>query len=173
MGMELTGWRWKNNPEGSWQPGPAVGLRLMLVGRGESITATEPLPGHGYLLSHVNFHFAIPPVVGFPPLFLGVQGNQIVDVTNQPHLRSILEERLQYYLDRLEDSPSHPGFLAIYAAIQARLGRIEEAWPRVLRNYDRDMDYYEDFPSRLAARLRAFGYIPEDLVLPTSLEPEP
>ena len=86
------------------------------------------------------------------------------------------------------------GLLAGYAASHARAGRIGEAWPVVLRQYDPGSNWglescpstyhgrdcgqeairHLNFPSALAALLREAGYISEDLVLgPASLEFKP
>lgn len=170
---------------------------------GDIFAATEPIPGHGYLLATVDnrflYRFSGYALSSPPPQFLALQGEQMVDVGDQPHLRPLFEEDAQHKARRLANVLANPrdwegrsaagginGLLAGYAASHARAGRIGEAWPVVLRRYDRQSQWglkacpsgyndqgncrqgtvrYANFPSALAALLREAGYIAEDLVL--------
>ena len=168
---------------------------------GGNIAATEPVPGYGYVLATYDNRFLyrfVGYATSFPPAqFLALQGNQIIDISDRPHLRPLFEEHAQHLSQdlnqRLASIGSVNGFLAGYAATHARVGRIGEAWPVVLRHYDRNNDWgledcpnesyggdcgeeatrYPNFPSALAALLREGGYVSEDLFLPTSLEIKP
>lgn len=158
---------------------------------GDIFAASEPVPGHGYLLATLDnrflYRFSSYAGSSAPLQFLALQGNQVVNVSDQPHLRPLFEEDAQRQAQRLANHRGGEvnGLLAGYAASHARAGRIGEAWPVVLQRYDRDsrwgLEYCPDeyhgrdcgqkavrhlnFPSALAALLRESGYISEDLVL--------
>ena len=165
---------------------------------GDIFAATEPVSGHGYLLATVDnrflYRFSSYAASSAPPQFLALQGEQIVDVSHQPHLRPLFEAAAQRQAQHLANHGGEMnGLLAGYAATHARAGRIGEAWPVVLQRHDRDSQWgledcpgehhdrdcghgavrHPDFPSALAALLREAGYISEDLVLASSLDPQP
>lgn len=179
----------RENDQGAWQAIDAGAFD------GDIFAATEPVPGHGYLLATVDnrFFYRFSPYAASspPPQFLALQGDQIVDVSDRPHLRSLFEEDAKRKAQRLASyrgGGGVNGLLAGYAASHARAGRIEEAWPVVLQRYDRDSHWglesypneceyhgrncaqeavmrYPNFPSALAALLLEAGYISEDLIL--------
>ncbi|MYF36749.1 MAG: hypothetical protein F4226_08225 [Synechococcus sp. SB0678_bin_12] len=178
----------RENDQGAWQAVDAGAFD------GGVLAATEPVPGYGYLLATVDNRFLYrfsSYVISSPPLqFLALQGDQIVDVSDRPHLRPLFEEDAKRQAERLASHRGGQvnGLLAGYAASHARAGRIEEAWPVVLQRYDRyshwGLDSYPNeceyhgrdcgqetvmrhpnFPSALAALLLEAGYISEDLVL--------
>ena len=182
----------RENDHGVWQ---AVDVGAF---DGDNFPATEPVPEHGYLLATYDNRFLYRftgYATSFPPLqFLALQGEQIIDVSDQPYLRPLFEKQARHNAQSLDQTLARigergvNGFLAGYAATHARAGRIEEAWPVVLQHYDqysdRGLEYcpneyhgtdcgeaftrHPNFPSALAALLREAGYISEDLVLPTS-----
>ena len=175
----------REDDQGEWQAIDAGAFD------GDIFAATEPVPGHGYLLATLDnrflYRFSSYTGSSAPPQFLALQGEQVVDVSDQPHLRPLFEEAAQRMGERLANHRGGPvnGLLAGYAATYARAGRIWEAWPVVLERYDRDSlwgleecpsEYhdrdcgpaairYPSFPSALAALLQEAGYISEDLVL--------
>jgi len=175
----------RKNDQDTWQAVDAGAFD------GDIFPATEPVPGHGYLLATLDnrFLYRFSSYTGSspPPRFLALRGDRIVDVGDQPHLRPLFEEDTQRQAQRLANHGGGEvnGLLAGYAASHALAGRIGEAWPVVLQRYDRDSDLglescpreyhgrdcdqeavrYPDFPSALAALLREAGYISEDLVL--------
>lgn len=177
----------RENDQGAWQAIDAGSFD------GDIFAATEPVPGHGYLLATVDhrFLYRFSPYVQSspPPQFLALQGDQIVNISDQPHLRPLFEENAQHQAQRLANYHGSDvnGLLAGYAASHALAGRIGEAWPVVLQLYDRnsrwglefclgEFDYHgrecgqeamdhPNFPTALAALLREGGYISEDLVL--------
>ena len=146
----------------------------------------------GYLLATLDnrFFYRFSSYAGSspPPRFLALQGDQIVDVSGQPHLRPFFEEDARRQAQRLANHHGGEvnGLLAGYAASHALAGRIGEAWPVVLQRYDRNSDLgmescpgeshgrdcgqgktvrHPNFPSALAALLREAGYVSEDLFL--------
>ena len=178
----------RENHQGEWQAVDAGAFD------GDIFAATEPVPGHGYLLATVDnrflYRFSSYTGSSAPLQFLALQGEQMVDVGHQPHLRPLFEEDAQRQAQRLDNHGSGEvnGLLAGYAASHARAGRIEEAWPVVLQRHDRDSQWgleycpseeyhghggdcgqgsmrHTNFPSALAALLREAGYISEDMVL--------
>lgn len=175
----------RENHQGEWQAIDAGAFD------GDVFAATEPIPGHGYLLATLDnrFLYRFSPYAGSsPPLqFLALQGNQIVNISHQSHLRPLFEEDAQRQAQRLANHRGGQvnGLLAGYAASHARAGRIGEAWPVVLQRYDRDSQWglescpnehhdrdcsygailHPNFPSALAALLQETGYISGDLVL--------
>ncbi len=176
----------RKDDQGEWQAIDAGAFD------GTIFAATEPVPGHGYLLATLDNRFLYrfsSYVRSSPPLqFLALQGDQIVDVSDRPHLRPLFEEDARSKAQELANHGGGEvnGLLAGYAASHARAGRIGEVWPVVLQQYDRDsywgLEYcpneyhgrdcgqetvvrHPDFPSALAALLREAGYISEDLVL--------
>ena len=181
----------RKNDQGAWQAIDAGAFD------GDIFAATEPVPEHGYLLATVDnrFLYRFSSYAGSspPPQFLTLQGEQMVTVSDQPHLRPLFEEDAQRQAQRLANHHGGEvnGLLAGYAASHALAGRIGEAWPVVLQRHDRSSDLgleycpdeyeyhgagcqqeirrYPNFPSALAALLREAGYIPEDLVLADQL----
>ena len=182
----------RENDQGEWKAIDAGAFD------GNIFAATEPVPGHGYLLATVDnrFLYRFSSYIGSSPprQFLALKGEQVIDVGHQPHLRPLFEEDVQRQTQRLDNHRGGEvnGLLAGYAASHARAGRIGEAWPVVLQRYDRDSqwgleycpseDYrdhggdcgqgyrrYPNFPSALAALLREAGYISEDMVLADKL----
>ena len=175
----------RENDQGAWQAIDAGAFD------GNIFPATEPIPGHGYLLATVDnrfFYRFSSYVRSSPPLqFLALQGDQVVDVSDRPHLRPLFEENARSKARQLANHGGGEvnGLLAGYAASHARAGRIGEAWPVVLRQYDPGSNWglescpstyhgrdcgqeairHLNFPSALAALLREAGYISEDLVL--------
>ena len=173
----------RQNDQGEWHAIDAGAFD------GDIFAASEPVPGQGYLLAtrDQRFLYRFAPYVGSspPPQFLALQGNQMVNVNDRPHLRPLFEEDAQHQAQRLANHSGADvnGVLAGYAASHALVGRIGEAWPVVLQRYDRDslwgleycLDYhgrecsqevsYPNFPRALAALLREAGYVSEDLVL--------
>ncbi|SAY39118.1 hypothetical protein [Candidatus Synechococcus spongiarum] len=187
----------RENGQGEWQAIDAGAFD------GDIFAATEPVPGHGYLLATVDnrflYRFSSYTGSSAPLQFLALQGEKVVDVGHQPHLRPLFEKDAQRQAQILDNNRGGEvnGLLAGYAASHARAGRIEEAWPVVLQRHDPDSQWgleycpneeYHDhggecgqesrrhpnFPSALAALLREAGYISEDLVLADKpLEPKP
>ena len=177
----------RENGQGEWQGIDAGAFD------GSIFAATEPVPGHGYLLATLDNRFLYrfsSYVRSSPPLqFLALQGDQVVDASDRPHLRPLFEENARSKAQQLANHGGGEvnGLLAGYAASHARAGRIGEAWPVVLQRYDRDSAWgleccpdeyhgrdcdqeaicHPDFPSALATLLREAGYISEDLVLAT------
>ena len=175
----------RENDQGEWQAIDAGAFD------GDIFAATEPVPGHGYLLATVDnrflYRFSSYTGSSAPPQFLTLQGEQVVDISHQPHLRPLFEEDAQRQTRRLANHRGGEvnGLLAGYAASHARAGRIGEAWPVVLQRHDRDSQWgledchngyhgqdcdhgatrHPNFPSALAALLQEAGYISEDLVL--------
>ena len=178
----------RENHQGEWQAIDAGAFD------GDIFAATEPVPGHGYLLATVDnrflYRFSSYTGSSAPLQFLALQGEQMIDVGHQPHLRPLFEEDAQRQAQRLDNHGGGEvnGLLAGYAASHARAGRIEEAWPVVLQLHDRDSQWgleycpseeyhghggdcgqgsmrHPNFPSALAALLREAGYISEDMIL--------
>ncbi|MXW40533.1 MAG: hypothetical protein F4Z75_05175 [Synechococcus sp. SB0668_bin_15] len=183
----------RENDQGEWQAIDAGAFD------GDIFAATEPVPGHGYLLAVVDnrflYRFSSYTGSSAPLQFLALQGEQVVDVGHLPHLRPLFEKDAQRQAQLLDNNRGGEvnGFLAGYAASHARAGRIEEAWPVVLQRHDRDSQWgleycpgeehhghggdcgqgsmrHPNFPSELAALLREAGYISEDMILASSLE---
>ena len=175
----------REDDQGAWQAVDAGAFD------GDVFAATEPVPGHGYLLATLDnrflYRFSSYAGSSAPPRFLALRGNRIVDVSHQPHLRPLFAEDAQRQARRLANHRGGEvnGLLAGYAASHARAGRIGEAWPVVLQRYDRDSQWgledcpeddqgrdcshgavrHPNFPRALAALLQEAGYVSEDLFL--------
>ena len=159
----------RENDEGKWKAIDAGNFNE------DIFAATKPVPEYAYMLTTYDnrFLYRFPGYMSSPPprQFFALRGDQIIDVSDLPHLRPIFEKDAQSWAQDLADSSSPSnGMLAAYAATHARAGRIEDVWPVILEKYDRGSQVglwdYPNFPSALAAVLRETGYVSEDLVLP-------
>lgn len=110
-----------------------------------------------------------------PPLVMNIRDGRGIDVSADPAFRALFAADLVQAragcVDASEDEPN--GACAAYAADAARLGRLDEVWPIVLRSYSRTQtDWpascalsqpptpcYRDYPTALRAFLRQSGYL--------------
>ena len=115
-----------------------------------------------------------------PPIVLGIEDGQTVDVSTDPAFAETFEEVLRAAKAICTDPQGFDrnGACAAYVGAAARLGRFDEAWAIMLRHYDRQSttgltrctsDYvddkcpheesFKDFPAALRAFLIRTGYI--------------
>lgn len=117
-----------------------------------------------------------------PPLVLSIVEGRRVDITRDRQLAPLVEADLERNRATcFSDRDNRNGSCAAYVADAALLGRSDQAWPDMLRHYDRtdhmfsnpcgsmsadanqscadDARRYRDFPGALRAFLRDTGYI--------------
>lgn len=118
-----------------------------------------------------------------PPLVMNIRNGKAVDVSAEPQFRFLFAK----YLPKARRGCVSPapqaspnGACAAYAAAAARLGRFDQAWPVVLRSYDRKAVWdwptgcrvaveescpkdqqitYRTYPEALRAFLKRTGYL--------------
>lgn len=114
---------------------------------------------------------------GAPPKLLAVENGQVKDVSAEPGFKPVFQAVLPKEREYCETGMN--GVCASYAAAAARAGVLEEAWPVILKSYDRksnwelptscrtpgpgqcppgDVVKFKTYPEALRAFLRENGY---------------
>lgn len=152
---------------------------------GES-PAEDPLGTGRFLIVDVDnrflYRFGCYACSTAPARIWELQGNEFVDITRQPELRSIHRRNLQrmaeWFKQKIPGSPN--GFLAGYVANKALVGELYDGWDRMTQRYDASSDWglkeckgdldnkgkclgrevvYSSFPEALRAFLIDTGYM--------------
>ncbi len=118
-----------------------------------------------------------------PPKVINVRGDQAVDVSADPRFRKIFEKAAAETRKLCTKDEYPNGSCAAYAAVSARLGQLDAAWPLILAEYQKDAKVwpdkckvardpqngacpngqlieYPDYPTALRAYVAELGYTP-------------
>ncbi|MBX3593520.1 hypothetical protein [Sphingomonas sp.] len=169
-------------------PGPD-GLKVVDLGSydGMDIGWPRDVDGDGtldFVVTDDNFLYAFESYAASyaPPRVLNVVGDKAVDVTGEPRFRAVFAKPMAETRKVCASGKFPNGACAAYAAMAARTGQFDAAWPIVLSHYNkltgvwpegckvaRDADAncpegkeiaYPDYPAALRAFLVENGYIP-------------
>lgn len=153
----------------------AEGWRTVDLGMwdGDEMPLPSDIDGDGkkeFSLLDQRFLYAFDSYAGSyaPPAIYAVQGGDFVDVSENAKYRRVF--RTDFPSAKAACEQGGTGACAGYAAIAARLGQLDAAWPVVLSNYSRESDWTYPAPcitnhSRTCAENEALAFetFPESL----------